>query len=267
MSKITFTQGDIKLGNLSYDEIEMIKDLIKYFNGCKIGHEIDVCLKKFQNDYYFSVPICVSEDGPIYIDQRITETPFVFDDLCMPNDLISIKFLRDKFVSSSFKRSFSPKKEDYTKNYTQIFFTDLSNKLHDCEPHPFEFSASLYEIYPKYESKYEQEFSIFKVPDNVKEERMNISKSFVWYLYTQLKYIELKYTKHMSSKTFASMSAAVDAVTEKLEYYNPDKPPTDEPGKWQKVVHRFRTEWIPIDECAAITPAAAPWNEDAVVVD
>ena len=267
MSKITFTQGDIKLGNLSDDEIEMIKDLIKYFNGCKIGHEIDVCLKKFQNDYYFSVPICVSEDedGPIYIDQRISETPFVFDDLCMPNDLISIKFLRDKFVSSSFKRTFSLKKEDYTKNYSkdyiEIFYTELSNTLHDCEPHPFEFSPSLYEIYPKYESKYEEKFSIFKVPDNVKKERIDISKSFVWYLHTQLKY------KSMSSKTFPSMSVAVDAVTEKLDYYNPDKPPTDEPNKWQKVVHRFRTEWIPADEYPAITPAAAPWNEDVVLVD
>ena len=257
MSKITFTQGDIKLGNLSYDEIEMIKDLIKYFNGCKIGHEIDVCLKKFQNDYYFSVPICVSEDGPIYIDQRISETPFVFDDLGMPDDLICIKFLEDKFVSSTFKRTLSLEKK-----FIDIFYTISLNKLYNCEPHPFEFVTSLYEIYPKYESKYEEEFSIFKVPDNVKEERMDISKSFVWYLHA-----ELKYKKHltMSNKTFPSMSIAVDAVTEKLDYYNPDKPPTDEPNKWQKVVHRFRTEWIPVDEYPSITPAAAPWTEDVLV--
>ena len=250
------TQGDIKLGNLSDDEIEMIKDLIKYFS----GREIDVCLKKFKNDYYFSVPICVSDDGPIYIDQRITETIFVFDDLCMPDDLISIKFLKDTFVSSSFKRTFSLTK-DYKKDYAEFFYTDSSNKLHDCDPHPFEFPVSLYEIYPSYESKYEEEFSIFKVPDNVKNERMDISKSFCWYLHAELKYN--KYTK-----TFHSMSVAVNNVetsVETLDYYNPDKPPTDEPGKWQKVVHRFRTEWIPIDEYPAITPAAAPWTEDVLV--
>ena len=195
------TQGDIKLGNLSYDEIEMIKDLIKYFS----EHEIDVCLKKYKNDYYFSLPVCVANDGPIYIDQRITETPFVFDDLSMPDDVICIKFLKNTFVSSSFKRSLSLQKK-----FIDIFYTIPLNKLYNCEPDPFEFSPSLYEIYPKYESKYEskyeEEFSIFEVPDNVKKERIDVSKSFVWYLHTQL-----KYTKHMSSETFPSMSTAVDA--------------------------------------------------------
>ena len=165
------TQGDIKLGNLSDDEIGMIKDLIKYFS----GREIDVCLKKHENDYYLSVPIYASVDGPIYIDQRITETIFVFDDLCMPDDLISIKFLRDTFVSSSFKRSFF----SLTKDYTEIFYTDSSNKLHDCKPHPFEFPVSLYEIYPNHESKYE-------VPENVIKERMDVSKSFCWYLHSTI---------------------------------------------------------------------------------
>ena len=232
--------GDINLGNLS--ELEIHEKLLPVLKELSLSG-VDICLKKYKNDYYFSVPICIANDGYIYIDPRISKNSFVFDDLSMPNDLTCIKFL-DKFVSSSFKRSC---------DYIDIFYTNSSNKLHMCEPHPFEFSPSLYEIYPNYESAYEG-FSIFKVPDTVKNERIDVSKNFVWYLYSELKYLS------MSIKTFPSMSVAVNSV-ETLDYYNPDKPPTDEPGKWKKVVHRFRTEWIPSNQYASITPAAAPWIE------
>ena len=62
-----------------------------------------------------------------------------------------------------------------------------------------------------------------------------------------------------------SMGTAVQhaqSSTPQLDYYNPDKPPTDEPGMWKKVVHRFCTEWIRFDEEAVMTPAAAPWIEE-----
>jgi len=224
--------GDINLGNLS--DLEIYEKLLPLMKKLSLDG-IDVCLKKYKKDYYFSVPICVANDGYIYIDPRISDRTFVFDDLSAPNELTCIKFL-DKFVSSSFKR---------TCNYIDFY----TNKLHMCEPQSFEFSSSLYEIYPYYKSEYEV-FSIFKVPDIVKNERIDVSKNFFWYLYSEM----------ISNKIFPSMGIAVNSV-ETLDYYNPDKPPTDEPGKWKKVVHRFRTEWIPSDQGASITPAAASWIE------
>jgi hypothetical protein len=32
------------------------------------------------------------------------------------------------------------------------------------------------------------------------------------------------------------------------------QPPTDEQWKYKKVVHRWRTEWIPIDQVPSMTP-------------
>lgn len=34
------------------------------------------------------------------------------------------------------------------------------------------------------------------------------------------------------------------------------QPPTDEQWKYKKVVHRWRTEWIPIDKVPSMTPPA-----------
>lgn len=242
--------GDMNLGNLC--DVEIHEKLLPLIKDLSL-RGIDVCIKKYENNYYFCVPICLAEDGNIYIDPRISKIFFIFEDLCMPNDITCIKFL-DKFVSSSFTRSTDEK------DFIDIFYANSSNRLHDCKPYPFEFSTSLYEIYPNYKSEFE-DFSVFKVPDNVKNERIGVSKSFVWYLETESKYLKNKNAEMMSIKTFPSMSSAVNSV-ETLDYYNPDKPPTDEPNKWKKVVHRFRTEWILFDEYTAITPAAAPWIEE-----
>ena len=35
------------------------------------------------------------------------------------------------------------------------------------------------------------------------------------------------------------------------------QPPTDEQWKYKKVVHRWRTEWIPIDRVPSMTPVAS----------
>jgi len=35
------------------------------------------------------------------------------------------------------------------------------------------------------------------------------------------------------------------------------QPPTDEQWKYKKVVHRWRTEWIPIDQAIPMTPPSA----------
>lgn len=54
-----------------------------------------------------------------------------------------------------------------------------------------------------------------------------------------------------------TLNIAVALATPTLDYYNPEKPPTDEPGMWKKVVHGWRTEWIRFDEEPCLTPAAA----------
>ena len=102
--------------------------------------------------------------------------------------------------------------------YTKRFYPGYIH-LDECEPSDFTFDTALYEIYPVGTSL---------------EKRIEKSRDYVWSL------IE-KSSQH----------------TPELDYYDPDKPPTDEPNRWKKVVHRFRTEWIEIDEEAAMTPQAA----------
>jgi hypothetical protein len=43
------------------------------------------------------------------------------------------------------------------------------------------------------------------------------------------------------------------------------QPPTDEQWKYKKVVHRWRTEWIPIDRVPSMTPTP-PSMENTVNV-
>lgn len=102
--------------------------------------------------------------------------------------------------------------------YTKRFYPG-SLHLNECEPLDYTFDTALYEIYPVGTSL---------------EKRIEKSRDYVWSL------IE-KSSQH----------------TPELDYYDPDKPPTDEQNRWKKVVHRFRTEWIEIDEEAAMTPQAA----------